>query len=113
MKNLKQYLLINIVFIMYSLIGVIGKINAMNSIPFSIKFFAIFTIQVFLMVIYTVIWQISIKNIDLTNAFAFKGATIIWGMVFAKVIFNEMITLTNIIGAFIIALGILVVVKSE
>ena len=49
----------------------------------------------------------------LTVAYANKGITIIWGMIWGAVLFNEAITLKTIIGGAIILVGIFMVVTNN
>lgn len=107
------FLLLNVAFLVYSLSSVVAKINALTNSPLSIRFFFFFGIQIFAMVLYTILWQFSIKRLDLNVAFSLKAITIIWSLIFAKYIFNEIITLNNIIGIIVIIIGIMVVIRHE
>ena len=49
----------------------------------------------------------------LTVAYANKGITIIWGMIWGAVLFKEVITLKTIIGGVIILIGIYLVVTNN
>ncbi|PHV70172.1 hypothetical protein CS063_11890 [Sporanaerobium hydrogeniformans] len=113
MSKLKKYLLLNLAFFIYSMVSVVGKINAVSTEIFSKEFLFLFGVQIMVMAIYSILWQFSIKGIDLTIAFAFKGVTIIWGMVFANIIFRETIKINNIIGTILIIIGVMVVTKKD
>ncbi len=58
--------------------------------------------------IYACLWQQVLKHISLTTAFMFKSVTVIYGILFAHVLFLEEITVNNIIGAAMIVAGIVV-----
>lgn len=107
------FIVLNLAFLIYSSSSVVAKINALTNNPLSIRFFLFFGVQLFAMVVYTVLWQISIKKLDLNIAFSLKAITIIWSLIFAKYIFNEVITFNNILGVLIIIVGIVVVVRHE
>lgn len=61
--------------------------------------------------LFTVGWQLILKKYDLSFIYLFKGTTILWGLLFAKLIFKEVITLPNLIGAIIMIIGIGVVLN--
>lgn len=112
-EKIMIFILLNVAFCIYSISSVVAKINALNNKPLSIDFFIYFSIQLSAMVLYTVLWQFSIKKIDLNKAFSLKAVTVIWSLIFAKYIFHEVITINNLIGIMIIVIGIMVVVKNE
>ena len=58
-------------------------------------------------------WQRILKYMPLTVAYANKGITIVWGMIWGAVLFNEAITLKTVIGAAIILVGIFMVVTNN
>lgn len=112
-QKISRLVLLNVAFFIYSTSSVVAKINASINSPLSIGFFLLFGVQLFAMVLYTGLWQIAIKRIDLNMAFSLKAITIVWALIFAKYIFNEQITINNIIGLAIIIIGIMVVVGNE
>lgn len=112
-EKISIWLLLNIAFFIYSASSVVAKINALVNTPLSIRFFLFFAVQLFAMVLYTFLWQTAIKKIELNIAFSLKAITIVWSIIFARYIFNENITINNIIGLAIIIIGIMVVIKNE
>ncbi len=58
------------------------------------------------LIIYAIGWQQVIKHLPLSVAFANKPVVIIWGMIWGKTIFGEQITIVNIVGVFLIIVGI-------
>ena len=107
MGNIRSYIFINIGFLMYSLATLLAKINSLRSKPFSLQFFVLLAIQFMVVGVFSIIWQFSIKYIELNKAYIFKGTTIIWGMIFAQFIFKEQISIQNIIGAAVIIVGMI------
>ena len=63
-------------------------------------------IVVVILGIYAIIWQQVLKRIELTTAYMFKGTSLIFVLLFSALIFNETITLWNIVGASLIVGGI-------
>lgn len=86
--------------------GVLGKYNAVTSNVGSIRFILLLIVELIGLLLFTVIWQLLLTKFDLSFIYLFKGTTVLWGMVFAKIIFNESITACNLLGAIIIVIGI-------
>ena len=57
--------------------------------------------------IYAILWQQVIARIPLSTAYMFKGTSLIFVLLFSAFLFDETITLNNIVGAVIIILGII------
>ena len=78
------------------------------------KFIALYLGEIVILGIYAIIWQQVIARIDLSIAYANKGAALIWSLIWAISIFNETVTVWNIIGIVIVMIGIgLVNTKEE
>ncbi len=56
--------------------------------------------------LYAILWQQVIKRMEISTAYMFKGTSLIFGLLFACLLFGEQISLFNIIGATIIITGI-------
>lgn len=80
---------------------------------FSIGFFMFYGLELAILVIYALLWQQVLKFIPLTVAFCNKAITIIWGMVWGALIFNETITPFMVIGSVIVLIGIILVVTEH
>ena len=61
--------------------------------------------------LYAICWQQVLKRIELSTAYMFKGTSLIFVMFLAFAIFNEQITIMNIVGAAVIVLGIVLYAK--
>lgn len=97
-----------------SLSGVCSKmaakhINEMLSVSFMFWFGLVFVI----MFAYAVIWQQILRRMPLTVAYSNKPVTLIWGIVWGRLIFGEKISWNMLLGAAIIFAGIYLVVKSD
>ena len=67
--------------------------------------FVYFLLLIFLL-LYAFGWQQIIKIVPLSTAFANKAMTVVWGLVWGKVLFNENITAGKLIGISFIVVGI-------
>ncbi|MEE0391171.1 MAG: EamA family transporter [Lachnospiraceae bacterium] len=111
-SKIKVVLLLQILLMVYSLFGICSKLAAQQ--PFlSFKFIMYYGIVILNLAIYAVCWQQIIKRIPLVTAFANKAVTVIWGLIWGKIFFQEAITAQKLLGAFIIICGIVLVVTEK
>jgi drug/metabolite transporter (DMT)-like permease len=112
MSKIKLYILLHLMLLMLSIGGIFSKLAAKQEF-LSVSFILFYLGTLTVLFIYAIAWQQILKYIPLTVAYANKGMSLIWGMVFGNVFFNEIITLNMIIGAVIVFVGILMVVSDE
>ncbi len=111
-KQLWKYATLNGLFFFFSLSGVCSKMAAQQE--FLSTGFILFYGGVLLITgIYAIAWQQMLKGMDLTIAFCNKAVTIIWGMIWGMIFFQEKITWKMILGAAIVITGVILVVKSD
>lgn len=110
--NWKVILCLHLILFLYSLESVCSKMAAKQEM-FSFKFFLFYGLVLFFLFFYALAWQRILKYMPLTVAYANKGITIIWGMIWGAILFNETITLKTIIGGAIILAGIYMVVTNN
>jgi drug/metabolite transporter (DMT)-like permease len=79
----------------------------------SLAFIAFYGAALLVLVIYSLLWQRILAKMPLTTAFSNKGITIIWGIVWGAVIFDEKITVAKVLAAIFIVSGIAVIGKAE
>ncbi len=97
---------------MFSLTGVASKFAAAQ--PFlSPKFIMFYAIVLLGLFIYAFAWQQIIKRMPLVTAYANRGATVIWGIIWGYLVFSEEITVKKLIGAAVIICGIVLIVTAE
>lgn len=108
----KLFLVLHISLIFSSLSGVCSKMAA-NQKFLSLPFFFFYGLVLVIMFGYAIAWQQILKRMPLTVAYANKPMSLIWGMVWGAVIFNEGITWKMILGAAIIFAGIYLVVSDN
>ena len=65
------------------------------------------------MVGYAFVWQQILHYLPLTFAYANKGVSLVWGMIWGALFFQEKITWNMILGAAVIFFGIYLVVTSN
>ena len=111
-KKFLPYIILHIILLIYSFCTVFAKIASGQDF-LSLGFFMFYGLELAILVIYALLWQQVLKSIPLTVAFCNKAITIIWGMVWGALIFNETINPFMVIGAIIVLVGIILVVTSH
>ena len=96
----------------YSLGGILSKFASKESL-FSFKFCLFYSGIILILGIYAIVWQQILKHIQLTTAFCNKAVTIVWGIIWGALIFKEQIKINMIIGAVIVIVGVIIVVKAD
>lgn len=94
-----------LVYLFYSTVSIATKFTSMQEM-LSLRYFMGLAIVVVMLGIYAIIWQQVLKRIELTTAYMFKGTSLVFVLLFSALIFNETITLWNVVGAALIVGGI-------
>lgn len=111
-RKIKILILLQTLLLLYSLGGIFSKF-AGQAVFLSVRFFIFYGLVLCVLAVYAVLWQQIIKRVPLVTAYANKAVTVIWGLIWGSIVFGERITTQNIIGALIIMVGIIMVVKSD
>lgn len=110
--NWKDYLLLHGSLLLYSTTTVFSKIAAEKEF-LSLGFILFYSLMLFILVVYAVLWQQILKRFPLTLAFANKSVVIVWGILWGAFLFQETITWQMIAGAIIIMIGVITVVTDD
>ena len=110
--SIKMIFLLHLLIAGYSFGGIFTKLAAGESF-LSIKFCLFYGMVVFILFLYAIGWQQIIKHVPLTLAYSAKAATVIWGMVWGALVFGDVLSLNNVLGAAMIMAGIVLYFKSE
>ena len=96
--------------IIYTMSGVCGKLASKYEVM-SMGFIGMYVLDVAILGIYAILWQQIIKRIDLSIAYANKGTSLLWSLVWSLVFFHEgdSLTINNIIGILVVMVGIVLV----
>lgn len=109
---IKWLIILHIMIAFYSLGGLFSKFASTHDF-LSLWFIIFYGLSLMTLAIYAFVWQQIIKKLPLTTAYTNKAVTVIWGIVFGKLFFDETITVKQIIGAVIIIIGIVLFVKAD
>lgn len=111
-KNTKTILALNVLLMFFSLGGIFSKLASKQ--PFlSLKFILCYGALLFIMFVYAIGWQQVIKRLTLTMAYANRAITIVWGIIWGLLFFNEKLNVGKIIGAVIVIAGVLLYVTES
>ena len=105
MKRAKTLLLLHFMLMIYSMSGICSKMASKQEF-LSLKFCIYYGIIIILLGFYAIGWQQIIKRLPLTTAFANKAVTVVWGIIWGFIFFNEPITMGKVIGALMVVGGI-------
>ncbi len=111
-RNFVIYVQLHFLFMLYSLGGVCSKIAAQQKL-FSWKWIGLYGIILVNLFFYAICWQQILKKLPLINAYTNKAVTVIWGIIWGKLLFNETITTGKVIGAILLGIGIYLIVSEE
>ena len=111
-NNAKVFLSLHVLLLFYSLGAVCSKLASDE--PFlSVRFIVLYGIVLLNLFIYAIAWQQILKKLPLVTAYANKACTVIWGLLWGMLFFDEAITIWKVIGACVIMMGIYMVVKAD
>lgn len=109
---LRDYVILHGLMVLYSLGAVCSK-SASRHPFFSAGFWLFYGLAFAVLAVYAVVWQQLIKRIPLVTGYANKAVTVIWGLLWGRLFFEEAITVQGVLGAALIMLGIYIVVKAD
>ena len=111
-SKIKIFLILHLFLAVYSLTSVAAKIAGESDL-LSFKFILFYALVLLGLFLYAIGWQQLIKRMPLITAYANRGVTVIWGIVWGYLIFTEEITVWKILGAVIIVAGIALIVTAD
>lgn len=106
--TLKDIIILQLIVMIYTLSGVAAK-QASSYEFFSKEFIAFYAIEIFILGVYALLWQQSIKKFNLSVAYANRSIALVWSMMWAVIFFNETVTVKNIIGIMVVIAGTILV----
>lgn len=105
-------LALHLLLMVYSTSGICSKLAAGQ--PFLSPMFCLYYAAIIgLLGVYAIGWQQIIKRLPLTTAFANKAVTVVWGIVWGAVFFQEPVTPKKLLGAALIVVGVVLYAKAD
>lgn len=109
--SIKVYLILLLVNLLFSTVSIAVKYASMQEM-FSMRYFISIGSVIAMLGTYAILWQQILKRVEITLAYMFKATGIIYVLLYSVFMFNESITIWNVIGASVIITGIIMYVKS-
>ncbi|MBQ3640530.1 MAG: EamA family transporter [Treponema sp.] len=103
--NFFSFLFMHLAFLVYTIYPLIGKFASRYDV-LSLPFIALYCLVFAVLAVYALLWQQVLKRFSLSTAIANKSITIVWGMIFGFLLFNEKVSLKMLIGTILILSGI-------
>ena len=106
--KLKDICILQLVIAIYTLSTVCAKFASGQEFM-SFQFILYYVIEMMILGVYAIIWQQLLKKFDVSIAYANKAMGLLWSIVWAILIFNDTITIKNVIGVIIVIIGTIIV----
>ena len=110
--SLKWFIILNVSLIINSLAGAASKMAGRQEF-LSLKFFFYYGLVLLITFAFALVWQQVLKHMSLTFAFTNKPITMIWGIIWGVMIFQEVFTLKKLLGTIIVLVGIIIGVSGN
>lgn len=112
MLLLKKYISLLAVNLLYSFTCVFTR-SAAEYEFLSFQYILLLLGAVCVLFLYALSWQQIIKRMPISDAYMFKGTSIVFVFLLSAWLFEEIITWQNIVGSIIIILGIALFAKAD
>ena len=103
---------LHIELLLFSLGGVCTKMASQYDF-LSFWFIFFYGLVILNLGVYAIVWQQIIKKLPLNTAYSNKAITIVWGILWGFLFFRELITWNMIVGALIVIVGVVLVVRAD
>lgn len=107
-RKLRSYALLHASLLIYSLSVVCSKMASQHDFG-SIGFFAWYGAVLVLLAVYAFVWQQVLKRLPLVTSYANKAVTIVWGVLWGALLFQEAIGPGILIGGALVIAGVVMV----
>ena len=111
-NEVKTLVALHILLAVYSLSSVCAKL-ASNFIFLSWGFIGCYAGMICLLGVYAIGWQQIIKRLPLTYAYANKAVTVLWGIVWGVLLFQEEVSSFKLVGAAVVLCGVILFTSAE
>ena len=111
-NNKIYFVVLHILLAIYSLGGICSKFAAQHEF-LSFWFIVFYGLVILNLGVYAIVWQQIIKHLPLNTAYANKAVTIVWGILWGFIFFQEQIKWNMLLGAAIVIVGVVLVVRAD
>ena len=111
-KKIVGMLMLALSLVIYSLVTVFAKLASGEDF-LSFRYLLFYGMEFAALAVYAFFWQQALKHMKLMTAVASKGLVVVIGLLWSVLLFHESLCWTNILGAIVIACGVVVVVSDD
>lgn len=112
--TLKSMALLHGTLLVYSVASVFAKLAGLQMGAGSWLPTLIFLgLEVFALMVYSVLWQLVLKRMPLSFAYTNKGICTLWTALFGLALFGETLTWGKAVGILVVLIGVLLVVTDH
>lgn len=101
----RAFIALHLMLVLYSLSGICAKLAGKFDF-LSLGFIGCYAGMIAVLGVYAIGWQQVIKRLPLTLAYANRAVTVVWGLVWGVVLFNERLNVPKIVGCLIVLAGV-------
>lgn len=109
---MKMVISIQVLMFIFSASSMLTKVAALQWREhgfWSWEFISVFAGAIALLGFYAIFWQKVLKKVNLSIAYMSKGVTLFWALFWSILLFDESITVSNLIGLALIFIGIVLI----
>lgn len=105
MTNKPQTLKLHALLFVFSIAGIFSKLA--SKYPFLSSQYLLYMFLVLLIFgTYAIFWQMILKDMTISNAYAHRSVLVIWGFIWGWLFFSEVIQVKMIVAAILIMFGL-------
>lgn len=101
----KMLLLLHLLLMLFSCEGILSKLASGHEF-LSLGFVLCYGGVIAILGIYAICWQQIIKRMSLTSAYANRAITVVWGVIWGIVVFQEGVSLLQLLGCALVVAGV-------
>lgn len=108
--NLKDFLILQAVVVIYTASSVLGKLAAVSAEGENgWGFLLLYGAEIGVLGIYALLWQQVIRRVELSVAYANRAVALLWSLLWAVFLFGEKITAAQLAGVALVIIGTAVI----
>ena len=108
----REYILhlgLQLCVMIFACTGIFTKLASKEAF-LSLQFFFFYAIAILIMLVYAVAWQQFLRRMPLIKAYSHRCLSTIWTMLIGRFMFDEFISITQMIGAGVLVVGVFLIV---
>ena len=104
-KSVNIYVALHLFLMVYTVSGIVSKFAAQKEF-LSLPFILLYGVEILILGFYAIGWQQFVKRMPLSLVYANRAITVVWGCIWAVIIFHEQLTAGKLIGAALVVIGV-------